>query len=68
MDMFDIIIDGEIYSYINSIIYEGIHYIAYTNGEITTIGKCIIDKNKNIEIHAIDDKTFNKVKEFVLLW
>lgn len=62
----DIIIDNEKYSYVDSITINNKNYVAYTDGEITSISEYIL-KDDNVEFIALNDEEFNMVKEAMKL-
>lgn len=62
----DIIIDNKKYSYVDSITINNKNYVAYTDGEITSISEYIL-KDDNVEFIALNDEEFNMVKEAMKL-
>ena len=66
MDLFDVIIDGKKYEYVDSIDYKDKKNIAISNGKEITIKQYTINDNQ-LELQDIDDETFEALKGLMQL-
>ncbi len=66
MGLFNIIIDGKNYDYIDSINYENENYVAYSDEDSIYISKYTMH-DEEIEFMDIDEDTFNKIREVMQL-